>query len=47
MALIALLAPKYPRPQAAQAWSLSNLVALLRHQLFVDSEPYGCMDESI
>ena len=46
VALIALLAPRYPRPQAAHAWSLSNLVTLLRHQLFVYSDPYRWMDES-
>ena len=46
VAQIALSAPKHPRPQAAHAWSLSNLVTLLRHQLFAYSDPCRWMDES-
>ena len=34
-ALIAMLLLSYPQPRARRGWSLSNLVALLRLQLFV------------
>ena len=33
-ALIAMLVLKYLQLRASYGWSLSNLVALLRHQLF-------------
>ena len=34
-ALIAMLVVKYLQLRSTFAWSLSNLIALLRHQLFV------------
>jgi Transposase DDE domain/Domain of unknown function (DUF4372) len=44
-ALIALLAIKYLRMRATYGWSLSNLVALLRQQLFVYRDLWVWLDE--
>ena len=40
-ALIAILVLKYLQLHATFGWSLSNLVALLRHQLFVYRDLWG------
>lgn len=44
-ALIAMLVVKYLQLQASFGWSLSNLVALLRQQLFVYRDLYRWLDE--
>jgi len=44
-ALIALVAIKYLQMKASFAWSLSNLVALLRQQLFVYRDLWAWLDE--
>ena len=44
-ALIAILLPRYLKPRARWGWSLSNLVALLRQQLFVHRELFTWLDE--
>ena len=44
-ALIALLAIKYLQMKASFGWSLSNLVALLRQQLFVYRDLWTWLDE--
>ena len=44
-ALIAILLPRYLKPRARWGWSLSNLVALLRQQLFVHRELFAWLDE--
>ena len=44
-ALIAILLLRYLKLQARWGWSLSNLVALLRQQLFVHRELFGWLDE--
>jgi hypothetical protein len=43
--LIALLAIKYLRMRATYGWSLSNLVALLRQQLFVYRDLWVWLDD--
>ena len=43
--LIALVAIKYLQMKASFAWSLSNLVALLRQQLFVYRDLWAWLDE--
>jgi hypothetical protein len=44
-ALIALLALKYMQLRSSFGWSLSNLVALLRQQLFVYRDLWGWLDD--
>lgn len=44
-ALIAMLLPRYLQLRATYGWSLSNLVALLRHQLFVYRDLYSWLDD--
>ena len=44
-ALIALVAIKYLQMKASFAWSLSNLVALLRQQLFVYRDLWAWLDQ--
>ena len=44
-ALIALLVIKYLRMKAAFGWSLSNLVALLRQQLFVYRDLWAWLND--
>jgi len=44
IALIAMLLLKYLQLRAARGWSLSNLVALLRHQLFVYRDLWTWLD---
>jgi Transposase DDE domain len=44
-ALIALLVLKYLQPRARFGWSLSNLAALLRQQLFVYRDLFAWIDE--
>jgi IS4 transposase len=44
-ALIALLAIKYLQMKSTFAWSLSNLVALLRQQLFVYRDLWAWLNE--
>ena len=44
-ALIAMLVVKYLQLKATFGWSLSNLVALLRQQLFVYRDLYQWLDE--
>lgn len=44
-ALIAMLLLRYLKLQARWSWSLSNLVALLRQQLFVHRELFAWLDE--
>ena len=44
-ALIAILLLRYLKLRARWGWSLSNLVALLRQQLFVHRELYSWLDE--
>ena len=43
-ALIAMLVLKYLQLKSTFGWSLSNLVALLRHQLFVYRELYAWLN---
>ena len=43
-ALIAILLLKYLKPRARFGWSLSNLAALLRHQLFVYRNLWAWLD---
>ena len=44
-ALIAILLLRYLKLRARWGWSLSNLVALLRQQLFVHRELFAWLDE--
>ena len=44
-ALIALLLLKYLQLRARFGWSLSNLAALLRQQLFVDRDLFSWIDQ--
>ena len=44
-ALIAMLVLKHLQLRASYGWSLSNLVALLRQQLFVYRDLYRWLDE--
>ena len=44
-ALIAILILKYLQLRSKYSWSLSNLIALLRHQLFVYRELYAWLDD--
>ena len=44
-ALIAMLVLRYLQIMSTFAWSLSNLVALLRHQLFVYRDLFGWLNE--
>ena len=44
-ALIAMLILKYLKLKSSFGWSLSNLVALLRQQLFVYRDLYGWLDD--
>ena len=44
-ALIAMLILKYLKLKSSFGWSLSNLVALLRQQLFVYRDLYAWLDE--
>ena len=44
-ALIAMLAIKYLQMRSSFGWSLSNLVALLRQQLFVYRDLWAWLDE--
>jgi hypothetical protein len=44
-ALIALLAIKYLQMKSSFQWSLSNLVALLRQQLFVYRDLWAWLNE--
>jgi hypothetical protein len=44
IALIAMLLLKYLQLRAARGWSLSNLVAMLRHQLFVYRDLWAWLD---
>jgi hypothetical protein len=44
IALIAMLLLKYLQLRASRGWSLSNLVALLRHQLFVYRDLWAWLD---
>jgi hypothetical protein len=45
-ALIAMLVVKYPQLRLTFGWSLSNLVALLRQQLFVYRDPWAWIDDT-
>jgi Transposase DDE domain/Domain of unknown function (DUF4372) len=47
VALIAMLLLKYLQLRAAQGWSLSNLVALLRYQLFVYRDLWTWLDRPL
>src|ERR1035438_2314571 len=44
-ALIAMLILKYLKLKSTYGWSLSNLVAIIRQQLFVYRELYGWLDD--
>jgi len=44
-ALIAMLVLKYLHLKSKYGWSLSNLVALVRQQLFVYRDLYGWLDD--
>lgn len=44
-ALIAMLVPKYLQLRASYGWSLSNLVALLRQQLFVYRDLFSWLNQ--
>jgi hypothetical protein len=44
-ALIAMLVLRYLQLMSTFGWSLSNLVALLRHQLFVYRDLFGWLNE--
>ena len=46
-ALIAMLLLKYLQLRSTFGWSLSNLVALLRHQLFVYRDLNAWLDVSV
>jgi len=43
-ALISILTLMYLQLRSTFSWSLSNLIALLRHQLFVYRDPFAWLD---